>query len=133
MGLATAQALASRGALLSLADISEAALLASKATLERPDEHIYVTTDVSKSQSVEAWISQTVQKYGKLDGAVNMAGVIAAATPVTELSDEDWDRTFAVNTRGVFNCMKAQLKSMGPGGSIVSLESLHVTMGQSSR
>lgn len=120
MGLATAQVLAAKGALVSLADISETALLASKATLERPYDHLYVPVDVSKSQSVDAWIQETVRHFGRLDGAVNMAGVIAAASPVTEVSDDDWDRTFSVNTRGVFNCMRAQLKSMSAGGSIVS-------------
>lgn len=124
MGLATAQALAGKGALLSLADISETALSAAKMTLDQPEAHLYVTVDVRKSQSVDEWIKQTVDKFGKLDGAVNMAGVIASATSVTSITDEDWDRTFAVNTRGVFNCLRAQLKSMAPGGSIVSAASV---------
>lgn len=124
MGLATAQALAAKGALLSLADISKEALFASKGTLTRPDTHIYVTVDVRKSESVDAWIKQTVEKFTKLDGAVNMAGVIAGARPTTEISDDDWDRTFSVNTRGVFNCVRAQLKSMSFGGSIVSAASV---------
>ena len=53
-----------------------------------------------------------------------MAGIIKAAKPVTETTDDDWDMTFAVNTRGVFNCLRAQLRSMSPDGSIVSAASV---------
>lgn len=121
MGLATAELLASRGAIISLADINEEAVKAATESLTGSDKHIYQVVDVSNSKNVDAWIETTVQKLGKLDGAVNMAGVIAPATPVTELSDSAWDLTFAVNTKGVFNCLRAQLKSISSGGSIVSL------------
>jgi NAD(P)-dependent dehydrogenase (short-subunit alcohol dehydrogenase family) len=125
MGLATAQLLASRGAMISLADINEDAVKAAKATLEGSDQHIYHVVDVSKSASVNTWIEKTVETFGKLDGAVNMAGIIAHATPVAEHSDEDWDRTFAVNTRGAFNCIRAELKAMTAGASIVSLSTFN--------
>lgn len=120
MGLATAQLLASRGAIISLADINEAAVKAATETLNGSEKHIYTAVDVSKSASVNSWIESTIQRLRRLDGAVNMAGIIAPATPVTEVEDEIWDRMFAVNTRGVFNCLRAQLKAMSAGGSIVS-------------
>jgi NAD(P)-dependent dehydrogenase (short-subunit alcohol dehydrogenase family) len=65
-------------------------------------------------------IEHTLQKIGKLDGAVNMAGIIRPAKPITESTEGDWDFIFAVNARGVFNCLVAELKAMSPGGSIVS-------------
>lgn len=118
MGLATAQLLASRGAIISLADINEEVLKSVLDSLPG-NGHIYQVVDVSKSESVNAWIKQTIDKFGKLDGAVNMAGIIAEPTPLTEYTDEVWDRMFAVNTRGVFNCLRAELKTITAGGSIV--------------
>ncbi|CAG1999615.1 unnamed protein product [Fusarium graminearum] len=123
MGLATAQLLASRGAIISLADINEEVLKSVLDSLP-VNGHIYQVVDVSKSESVNAWIKQIIDKFGKLDGAVNMAGIIAEPTPLTEYTDEVWDRMFAVNTRGVFNCLRAELKTITAGGSIVSAASV---------
>ncbi|WXC67407.1 hypothetical protein SNK03_013201 [Fusarium graminearum] len=123
MGLATAQLLASRGAIISLADINEEVLKSVLDSLP-VNGHIYQVVDVSKSESVNAWIKQTIDKFGKLDGAVNMAGIIAEPTPLTKYTDEVWDRMFAVNTRGVFNCLRAELKTITAGGSIVSAASV---------
>jgi len=121
MGLATAKLLASRGAIISLADINEEAVKTSTKSLSGSDKHMYTVVDVRNSQSVNTWIESTVQTLGKLDGAVNMAGVITRATPITEETDANWDFNFAVNARGVFFCLRAQLKAMKAGGSIVSL------------
>jgi NAD(P)-dependent dehydrogenase (short-subunit alcohol dehydrogenase family) len=120
MGLACAQLLASRGAILSLADINEKAMEEVIQTIQDGDRHMMQVVDVSNSESVDSWIANTVDKLGKLDGAVNIAGIITTATPVTEVSNENWDFTFAVNVRGVFNCLRAQLRVMKDGGSIVS-------------
>lgn len=126
MGLATAQLLASRGTIISLADINELALETAVKSLPG-DKHIYHAVDVSKSESVDAWIRKTIGTFGKLDGAVNMAGIIAPPTPLTECSDEVWDRMFAVNTKGVFNCLRAELQVMSSGASIVSRWSDHLS------
>lgn len=119
MGLATAKLLASRGAIISLADINEEAVKAATESLTGSDKHIAAVVDVRSSQSVNAWIESTVQKLGKLDGAVNMAGVITPATAITQETDERWEFAFSVNTQGVFYCLRAQLKAMAAGGSIV--------------
>jgi NAD(P)-dependent dehydrogenase (short-subunit alcohol dehydrogenase family) len=121
MGLATAKLLAERGSTISLADINEEALKKAKDSLPG-DKHIYQVVDVSKSDSVDAWVKKTVETLGKLHGAVNMAGIIAEPVPLTEYSDEVWDKMFAVNTRGVFNCLRAELRAMSAGASIVSLK-----------
>jgi NAD(P)-dependent dehydrogenase (short-subunit alcohol dehydrogenase family) len=121
MGLATAKLLASRGAKISLADINEESMKAAVKSLPDSEKHMYTVVDVRSSESVNNWIKSTVEKLGKLDGAVNMAGVITAATPVAEETDANWDSTFAVNTRGVFFCIRAQLNAMTAGGSIVGL------------
>jgi NADP-dependent 3-hydroxy acid dehydrogenase YdfG len=72
MGLATAKLLASRGASVSLADINEAGLKAAVESLNASREHTYMVVDVRDSEKVNDWIRFTVDKYGKLDGAVNM-------------------------------------------------------------
>ncbi|KAG7409563.1 3-oxoacyl-[acyl-carrier-protein] reductase FabG [Fusarium oxysporum f. sp. rapae] len=123
MGLATAKLLAERGATISLADINEESLKKAKHSLSG-NKHIYQVVDVSKSDSVDAWIQKTVDTFGKLHGAVNMAGIIAEPVPLTEYSDEVWDKMFAVNTRGVFNCLRAELRAMSAGASIVSAASV---------
>lgn len=120
MGLATARLLASRGAVISLADLNEEGLKTAISSLPRSEEHMYTAIDVRKSESVNSWIESTVQKLGKLDGAVNMAGIITAGCPITEMTDESWNFNFDVNARGVFFCLRAQLKAMKSGGSIVS-------------
>lgn len=126
MGLATAKLLASRGAIISLADLNETALSAALELLlgssSSEQQHMAQVIDVRDSETIDAWIRSTVQKLGKLDGAVNMAGVITPACPVTRMTDGDWDFNFAVNARGVFACIRAQVNAMtSSGGSIVSL------------
>ncbi|KAL0937016.1 uncharacterized protein CTRU02_209232 [Colletotrichum truncatum] len=124
IGLATAQLLASRGAKLSLADINETSLKEAVDSLADSSIHMYEVVDVRNGEAVDKWIQTTVQKFGRLDGAVNMAGVITHASPVTELSDKDWDFVFSVNVKGVFNCLRAQLNAMTAGASIVSAASV---------
>ncbi|KAF5552558.1 ARG81-like transcription factor [Fusarium phyllophilum] len=123
MGLATAKLLAERGAIISLADINEEALKKVKASLPG-DKHIYQVVDVSKSDSVDSWIKTTLDTFGGLHGAVNMAGIIAEPVPLTEYRDEVWNKMFAVNSRGVFNCLRAELRAMSAGASIVSAASV---------
>lgn len=124
MGLAAAQLLASRGATISLADLNESALATAIQSLS-PGKHITCVVDVRNRTSVDSWIETTVKQLGRLDGAVNMAGIIRPTTPIADLSDEDWDLTFAVNARGVMSCIRAQVKAMTAGGSIVSLANQH--------
>ena len=122
MGLATAQLLAFRGATVSLTDVNEQALSAALESLPRGSSewHMSRVADVRDSEAVDSWIRATVETLGRLDGAVNMAGVISPACPVAQMSDADWDFNFAVNARGVFSCIRAQVNAMTGGGSIVS-------------
>ncbi|OAL43631.1 NAD(P)-binding protein [Pyrenochaeta sp. DS3sAY3a] len=129
IGLATAKLLASRGASLSLADVSEEGL---KAALEmiRSEHDIEIMTfalDVRKPEQVNAWIKETVSKFGKLDGAANIAGVIPkniGQGGIAEVEDEEWDFIIGVNLTGVMHCMRAQMRSIADGGSIVNAASI---------
>lgn len=122
MGLATAKVLALQGARVSLADLNGEGLKAAVASLQDPERHMTTVIDVRKSATVDRWIADTVARYGRLDGAVNMAGVITKAVPIAEQKDDAWDLNFEVNTRGVFFCLRAQINAMKEkGGSIVRL------------
>lgn len=109
------------GVPLSLADLNEAALKKAIESLPGSHEkHLVVPVDVRKIASVDAWIERTVQHFGKLDGAVNMAGVLGpTGAPVTDITDEQLNLVLSVNVNGVFNCLHAQLKVIKTG-SIVS-------------
>lgn len=148
MGLSISRLLASRGAILSLADMNEEGLVKAirglyshegdangrpagagdQETLkDNPRRHIWTRVDVRDSTSVNNWISRTVEKLGRLDGAVNFAGVAGMANVIDE-TDESWDFQMDVNARGVFFCIRAELRHMTKGGSIVSHEN-HQSIG----
>ncbi|KAM5341811.1 hypothetical protein ACJ41O_014842 [Fusarium nematophilum] len=126
IGLATAQLLAARGAILSLADLDNEGLKRCAQELPTAGGQIHLTTvvDVRRGDQVEEWIRSTANKLGNLDGAVNLAGVVTDGVVITEETDAHWDILMDVNARGVFNCMRAQLKHMNDGGSIVNAASV---------
>ncbi|KAL1596558.1 hypothetical protein SLS60_009206 [Paraconiothyrium brasiliense] len=128
MGLETARLFASRGAKLSLADVQEKPLKDLEAELQSSGAEVMATVvDVSNRKSVEDWISATVSRFGKLDGAANLAGVIGRqnnTAGVAELDDDDWDFIFNVNTKGLMFCLRAQAPVMNEGGAIVNAASI---------
>lgn len=129
IGLATAKLLASRGALLSIADVQDKALKEAVTAIKSEVSAAQVLTfqvDVRNSESVVAWIKATVDKFGKLDCAANLAGVFkAVANGTVETEDQDnWDFMIAVNLTGVMHCLRAELPYMKSGGSIVNAASI---------
>lgn len=82
--------------------------------------------DVSDSAQVDSWIARTVSTHGKLDGAVNVAGVIRAPRPIKDETNENWELINRVNASGVFYCLRAELNSLKDRGSIVRFFSLAV-------
>ncbi|KAI8317542.1 hypothetical protein K4K59_004075 [Colletotrichum sp. SAR11_240] len=131
MGLATARLLASRGASLSLADLSEVKLQKVITTLPGgTQKHLAIAVDVRSPASVQTWIDKTVEKFGKLDGAVNMAGVLGPShTSILDTTENDLDFVMSVNVNGVFNCLKSQIKALDQGGAIVSAASISGQVG----
>lgn len=129
IGLSTAHLLASRGAKLSLADITSDALKrnAEEISKQYNVEVHHQVVDVRDYDQVESWTKATVEKFGKLDGAANLAGVIPKTLGVQGLDEQDfeqWNFVMDVNTTGVMHCLKAQLQQLGSGGSIVNAASI---------
>jgi NAD(P)-dependent dehydrogenase (short-subunit alcohol dehydrogenase family) len=118
MGLATAKAFAEAGAAVALADYNEETLQA--ATQELVDagyQAIAVPCDVGDEAEVADMIEQTVAKFGRLDAAFNNAGIMIPAVETADAKNDDFDRVVAINLRGVWNCMKYELRQMREQGS----------------
>jgi len=91
-------------------------------------QHVrFIRTDVAQERDVEAATNLAVSEFGRLDCIFNNAGVAGAFGPITHISAEDWDYTFAVLVRGVFLGIKHAariIKAQGHGGSIISTASI---------
>jgi NAD(P)-dependent dehydrogenase (short-subunit alcohol dehydrogenase family) len=127
MGLDTARAFAAAGAAVVLADVNEEALRA--ATDELTDlghRALGITCNVADEDQVAALVDRTVAEYGRLDMAFNNAGIMLPLTDAADEPAENFDRVSAINLRGVWACMKHELRQMRAqgGGAIVNCSSL---------
>ena len=128
IGLATTELLVAQGAKVSMADMSEGPLQELATRLGKSGGQVLATAlDVRKDEQVNAWVRKTVDKWGKIDGAVNLAGVIPKCINkegVEDHNNEDWQFVLDVNLTGVMYCMRAQLQNMNVKGSIVNAASI---------
>ncbi|WP_443699290.1 SDR family NAD(P)-dependent oxidoreductase, partial [Pseudomonas sp.] len=126
IGQGIALSLAQAGADLVLADydfgIAEEAAALVRALGRRA---VALQVDVSKPESVVSLIEQVRAEFGRLDVAVNNAGVVSLGR-VDELAVSEWDRIMNINARGVFLCCQAELKLMREHnfGRIINLASI---------
>jgi len=94
---------------------------------EAGGEAFFVPTDVSKASEVEALVAACASKYGGLDYAVNNAGIEGTAfIPAAEYEEETWDKVIDVNLKGVWLCMKYEIREMlnRGQGAIVNMSSV---------
>jgi NAD(P)-dependent dehydrogenase (short-subunit alcohol dehydrogenase family) len=127
MGLATATAFAQAGAAVVLADRNEVALHAAAEHLRAAGHRaIGVLCDVADEAQVEAMVARAVEAFGRLDMAYNNAGILGPMGDVTAESGEGFDAVTAINLRGVWTCLKHELRQMAKQGSgaIVNCSSL---------
>ena len=118
MGLATAQAFAEAGAAVVLADFKQDAVKAAAEKLAAAGHKaIGIRCEVSDDAQVAAMVDRTVAEFGRLDAAFNNAGVMATIAPIAESSRDEWDRVIGINLRGVWSCMKHELRQMEREGS----------------
>ncbi|MCR5257399.1 MAG: glucose 1-dehydrogenase [Desulfovibrio sp.] len=132
MGLDAATRFAKSGAKVVMADINEKSLKAAAKELENQGYPVLpVLCDVSREDEVESMVREAVLRLERLDMAYNNAGVQA---PVAEIADADgdlFDRVIAVNLRGIWNCMKHELRQMRKqkSGAIVNCSSISGLVG----
>ncbi|WP_298400684.1 glucose 1-dehydrogenase [Sphingobium sp.] len=125
IGLATARLFVERGARVAIADYDADAGAEALAQLQQiGGEALFLRGDISDADEVRFMVDATVEQLGGLDCAFNNAGI---CHPGDALWDDDaFDRTFAINVRGMMQCIKAQLRHMVPQrrGAIVNTASV---------
>lgn len=118
LGFATANAFAESGASVALADTNEEAVRsAAKELSARGHKALAMQCDVADDAGVEAMVERTVATFGRLDAAYNNAGVQNVVAEAAESTREDFDRVISINLRGVWSCMKFELRQMLKQGS----------------
>jgi len=98
-------------------------------------EAIFVQTDVSKANEVEALVNKTVETYGRLDCANNNAGIEPSYQKTADCTEENWNRIIAVDLTGVWLCMKYEILQMlkQGKGAIVNTSSAFGLVGMNNR
>jgi NAD(P)-dependent dehydrogenase (short-subunit alcohol dehydrogenase family) len=127
MGRDTATAFAAAGAAVVLADINQDAVRAASEELTAAGHQaLGVTCDVSDEAQVAALVERTVDVYGRLDMAFNNAGIMISSSDAADEPAGSFDRVTAINLRGVWSCMKHELRQMRAQGrgAIVNCSSL---------
>jgi NAD(P)-dependent dehydrogenase (short-subunit alcohol dehydrogenase family) len=89
-------------------------------------EASFVRTDVQQAADVEHLVHETVRFYGRLDCAVNNAGVEGEGVPLVETTEAQWDTLIGTNLKGVWLCLKYEIQQMlhQGSGSIVNMSSI---------
>jgi NAD(P)-dependent dehydrogenase (short-subunit alcohol dehydrogenase family) len=126
IGEAIAHAFVANGARVMLASRDADQLRRVAAEIDPSGERAkIVVMDVTDAASIEAAVAATVTAFGRLDAAVNNAGLQIPRSPLADVVDDDFDRVLAVNLRGVFLALKHEIRAMlkTGGGAIVNISS----------
>ena len=129
LGEACVHALAARGATVVVADISKDA--AERVAGDVGNGAAAVTADVGDEGGVRSMVERIMGDHGRLDVAVNNAGIGGDQVPTGEYPVESWRKVLSVNLDGVFYCMRHELPAMvaGGGGAIVNMASILGSVG----
>src|SRR5690606_30128670 len=133
IGKVCAQAFSRAGAKVVVSDYDqESGLQTLNEIKSAKGEGIYIRANVADETEVEALVNSAIESYGRLDGALNNAGIGMCNKPVHELTAKDWQEVIDVDLTGVFYCIKHQVLAMMTtgGGSIVNTASAAGLRGQ---
>lgn len=126
IGEAAAQHFAQSGASVVIADMSDGGVAVAEGIQSAGGKSLFVNTNVANETDVKAMVAATLDTFGQLDGAFNNAGIEQAIKPLHELDEAQWDKVLNIDLKGVFLCMKHEIKAMldsGRGGAIVNTSS----------
>lgn len=127
IGMATALAFAKEGAKLVLADVNEhAGRNVEQQVRDMSNKVKFVSCDIAKREDIANLITNSIQVFGRIDCAVNCAGIAGKHTaPLHEYPEEDWMYMMQVNLFGTYYCLKEEVIQMlkGGGGAIVNVAS----------
>jgi len=127
IGRASAQAFANEGAEVVVADIAvQGGEETVQSIMKNGGKAMFIQTDVTRADAVELLVGQIIKRFGRLDFAHNNAGIEGATSATADCTEESWDRTIAVNLKGVWLCMKHEIPQMlrQRGGVIVNTASV---------
>lgn len=132
IGSGTAKECAREGALVAILDIHVQGGEATVAAIrEGGGSAIFLETDVSQADQVQAAVRRVLQEYGRIDVLVNAAALQVQAPVLTEVTEEEWDTVLDINLKGPFLCSKHIIPEMlrAGGGAIVNVSSSVVLRG----
>ena len=127
IGRATAILFGQEGAKVVVSDIvTEGGEGTVKIITDAGGDAVFIRADIALNADVEAAVGQAVSSFGRLDCAVNNAGMEAMPTPTADCAETDFDKTIEVNLKGTWLCMKYELQQMLKQGSgaIVNVSSV---------
>jgi len=127
IGAGIAHALAREGANVVVSDRNlEDANAVVKEILSSGGSAIPFKADVTKKADLQAMVEDTINRFGRVDILVNNAGVESPAVLAQDITESDWDRTLAINLKGVFLCCQAVIPTMAQQkkGKIVNIGSI---------
>ena len=133
IGRATGEAFVARGAKVVLAARREHELATLTSEIEaQGGKASFVVADVAIAKDVERMVAHAIETFGRLDYAVNNAGIEGKLAGITDLPEQDWDRVLDTNLKGTFLCLKYEALAMlagGHGGAIVNVGSVNSFLG----
>ena len=127
IGRVTALSFAKEGGIVIVSDINEKGGLETVDLIEKAGgSAVFIKANVAEYSEVENLLAQIVKHYGKLDIAINNAGIGGTPARTADISLESWDKVMAVNATGVFYCMRTEIQQMLRQGSgvIVNISSI---------
>jgi NAD(P)-dependent dehydrogenase (short-subunit alcohol dehydrogenase family) len=132
IGRAIACAFAAKSASVVVSDIDEnAGNETVKMIAQYGGKAVFVAANVANNIDVETLVNKSVEKFGSLDLGINNAGIVGDGSTIAEMPEEEWDRVIAVNLKGMFLCVKYEIRQMikQGGGVIVNIASVNGLVG----